>query len=160
METPLIALARGRYIIRHYSPVTTIGGGEILHTHPQKHKRSAATVERMAILERGTATPFSACMRRRRCRSACRERRDRHARRCARPFRRGCAAASCAGRVIRVGQEDEVIHAEHYRQMGERIGELLAEFHAQFPLKTGASPKKNCAKSFRQDCRRNCSTPA
>lgn len=143
METPLIALARDRYIIRHYSPVTTIGGGEILHAHPQKHKRSAATVERMAILERGTldavlslyaedagVVPLAA--------------KDVTGMLAVAPasIQDGLRRLIAQGALIRTGQEDEVIHAEHYRRMGERIEELLTEFHAQFPLKTGIAKEE------------------
>lgn len=39
LEKPLVAKAKDHFIVRSYSPMTTIGGGEILDTHPRKHKR-------------------------------------------------------------------------------------------------------------------------
>lgn len=44
LEKPLVAKAKDHFIVRSYSPITTIGGGEILDTHPQKHKRFDADV--------------------------------------------------------------------------------------------------------------------
>ncbi len=50
-DTPLVAMARDRYIIRSYSPTITIGGGEILYVHPQKHKLSSNVLPRLETLK-------------------------------------------------------------------------------------------------------------
>lgn len=52
LEEPM-ALRRGdRFIIRFYSPIITVGGGEILDVNPDKHKRNKPEVlEGMASLE-------------------------------------------------------------------------------------------------------------
>jgi selenocysteine-specific elongation factor len=44
LERPLAAVAGDRFVIRSYSPVTTIGGGWIVDPLPAKHKRSAEAV--------------------------------------------------------------------------------------------------------------------
>ncbi|MBN2438492.1 MAG: selenocysteine-specific translation elongation factor [Deltaproteobacteria bacterium] len=46
LETPLAAVAGDRFVVRSYSPVTTIGGGVIVDPLPAKHKRSSAGVLR------------------------------------------------------------------------------------------------------------------
>lgn len=38
LERPAVVLFGDRYILRSYSPVTTIGGGRILDSHPRKHR--------------------------------------------------------------------------------------------------------------------------
>ncbi|MBC7230489.1 MAG: selenocysteine-specific translation elongation factor [Actinobacteria bacterium] len=38
LEKPVVALYGDRYILRSYSPITTIGGGRILDSHPKKHR--------------------------------------------------------------------------------------------------------------------------
>jgi len=54
LEKPISALYSDRYIIRSYSPITTIGGGRILDSHPRKHKQHDASVlESLSIRERG-----------------------------------------------------------------------------------------------------------
>ncbi len=44
LEKALVARYRDRFIIRSFSPVTTIGGGVILDTQPRKHKYHDTTV--------------------------------------------------------------------------------------------------------------------
>ncbi|MCX5838327.1 MAG: selenocysteine-specific translation elongation factor [Deltaproteobacteria bacterium] len=46
LETPLAVVSGDRFVVRSYSPVTTIGGGEIVDPLPAKHKRSSAGVLR------------------------------------------------------------------------------------------------------------------
>ncbi|MGO9137314.1 MAG: selenocysteine-specific translation elongation factor [Syntrophales bacterium] len=44
LESPIVAMARDRFVIRSYSPVTTIGGGMIVDPLPKKHKRKSDRV--------------------------------------------------------------------------------------------------------------------
>ena len=51
LERPAFALPGDRFIIRQYSPMLTLGGGEILDGRPERHRRSDPTVpERLGIL--------------------------------------------------------------------------------------------------------------
>ena len=51
LERPAFALPGDRFIIRQYSPMLTLGGGEILDGRPERHRRSDLTVpERLEIL--------------------------------------------------------------------------------------------------------------
>jgi selenocysteine-specific elongation factor len=52
LEDPVVALSGDRYIIRRFSPLETIGGGEILDPQPVKRKRGAGT-EDLVIFEKG-----------------------------------------------------------------------------------------------------------
>ncbi len=42
LESPTVVMADDRFVIRSYSPVTTIGGGTVVDPLPKKHKRNAA----------------------------------------------------------------------------------------------------------------------
>jgi len=54
LEIPIVPKYKDKFIIRAYSPVFTIGGGEVLDSHPHKHKRHRAdVVESMKIREQG-----------------------------------------------------------------------------------------------------------
>ena len=56
LEEPTLALPGDRYIIRQYSPMLTIGGGEILDAMPEKHRRTDKTVvQRLRTLHEGSA---------------------------------------------------------------------------------------------------------
>ncbi|MEW6188541.1 MAG: selenocysteine-specific translation elongation factor [Actinomycetota bacterium] len=54
LEGPMVPKRGDRFIIRSCSPIHTIGGGQILDSHPQKHKRFHTEVlEQMKVLEEG-----------------------------------------------------------------------------------------------------------
>ncbi len=56
LETPIVPKYKDKFIIRSYSPIFTIGGGEILDSHPNKHKRHRSEIlDAMKIREHGTA---------------------------------------------------------------------------------------------------------
>lgn len=51
LEKPIVLKSQDRFIIRSYSPIQTIGGGEVLDAHPSRHKRFDQTVlDRLAKL--------------------------------------------------------------------------------------------------------------
>ena len=55
LETPAFALPGDRFIIRQYSPMTTLGGGEILDAQPPRSRRSdPALLERLKIFKNGS----------------------------------------------------------------------------------------------------------
>lgn len=53
LQGSVIAMSGDRYIIRRFSPVETIGGGEILDPYPSKRKKSEG-MEDLEILKKGT----------------------------------------------------------------------------------------------------------
>ena len=56
LEEPAFALPGDRFIVRQYSPMITIGGGEILDAMPEKHRRTDQTiVEKLRVLKEGSA---------------------------------------------------------------------------------------------------------
>jgi selenocysteine-specific elongation factor len=55
LETPTACAKGDRYVLRFYSPMSTIGGGVVLEPHPPKHRRfDAAVLENLAVKEQGT----------------------------------------------------------------------------------------------------------
>lgn len=52
-KSPIAVMAGDRYIIRRFSPLMTIGGGEILDTSPRRRKR-AEGYDDLAVFEEGT----------------------------------------------------------------------------------------------------------
>lgn len=54
MEEPLVCAKGDRFVIRFYSPVTTIGGGVIIDPHPPRQKRfNEAVLQEIAVKEEG-----------------------------------------------------------------------------------------------------------
>ena len=61
LESPIVAMAGDRFVIRSYSPVTTIGGGMIVDPLPKKHKRNSEKVNHeIDLLHDGTDTERAA----------------------------------------------------------------------------------------------------
>lgn len=57
LDTPLVAHRQDRFIVRSYSPMTTIGGGQIIDPAPKKHRRFRPDVMRaLADLESGESS--------------------------------------------------------------------------------------------------------
>jgi selenocysteine-specific elongation factor len=55
LEGPIVALPGDRFVMRSYSPLLTIGGGEVLDAFPSRHKRFSRQVKaEMETLERGS----------------------------------------------------------------------------------------------------------
>ena len=55
LEQPAFALPGDRFIVRQYSPMTTLGGGAILDSHPPRARRAdRSVVERLRVLRDGT----------------------------------------------------------------------------------------------------------
>ena len=52
LEQPVVLFPHDRYVLRSYSPVDTIGGGEILDNLPPRHKRTDAAIGgRLQVLQ-------------------------------------------------------------------------------------------------------------
>lgn len=144
LESALVAMARDRYIIRSYSPIITIGGGEILFIHPQKHKRSSRIVARMTTLKNGSLKDVLSMY-------------VEHAK--LQPItsktisgmlavteddiQRGLHLLIQQKSVVNtVKQGIAVIHAGHYQHTMTKLLQVLDEFHAQFPLKSGMAKEE------------------
>ena len=55
LEAPVVVLPHDRFVMRSYSPLYTIGGGEVLDSHPHKHKRLAEeTVGQLSAIQTGS----------------------------------------------------------------------------------------------------------
>jgi selenocysteine-specific elongation factor len=54
LENPVVARKNDPFVIRSYSPVRTIGGGVIIDSNPEKHRRfRTEVIERMQVAEKG-----------------------------------------------------------------------------------------------------------
>ncbi len=139
LETPLVAMGRDRYIIRSYSPIITIGGGEIADVHPQKHKRSFRIIPRLDTLKNGSLkevielyvedAQFQPLSPKTLSGMVAVE---------TSRIQQGVEQLIQQGQIINTSkQEIAVIHRTHYQGLVTRILEILEQFHTQCPLKIG-----------------------
>ena len=145
LEQPTAAMPHDRYVLRSYSPSTTIGGGVILDPCPSlKRRRRPEVVAHLKILERGSSrdrllqilksntSPLS-------------------------PLSLQSLAGLdpealqgelrellTAGKIIRLpGRDGEAyLHREIYEDLCGTILSLLRQFHAQNPLREGISKEE------------------
>jgi selenocysteine-specific elongation factor len=135
LHDPVIVVSGDRYIIRRFSPVETIGGGEILDAHPGRRKRAEGT-EDLKILELGTLD-------------------EKISMKIKKSGVNGMSPAALEGwinadvpavkdavRLLKeknliVQSEDALIHSDLVNSIKEGINKILNRFHKQNPLKTG-----------------------
>ena len=142
LEAPIVALPRDRYVIRSYSPMVTIGGGELLDVAPAKARRSPALTARLQILETGTPEAIlEAHVQRvggRGIRTA-----ELRARTAFGPeaLRAHLQTLIARERVLVVDRE-WYVHVEAAEKVRVEAAAALAAFHAREPLKPGMSKEE------------------
>ncbi len=138
LESPTVALPGDRFVIRSFSPLVTIGGGQILDANPTKHKRSSGQVlEGIKRLERGTEEAVEQMY-------AQSGFAPKSAREIARQLGRGEAEVDQAlivlvkdGRLIRIGQETPPVYlaAAAVAKLEEKVVSGIKEFFESNPTK-------------------------
>ncbi len=139
LESPVTSIYRDRYIVRSYSPTTTIGGGIILDSHPRKHRHHQESVlgalerrERgaapdlvlLAVEEKGLPLSFDDLLFRTELPRS--------------ELRAALEGLLASGELAVVtGDEPRYITPSLLSTFLERLSSLTAEMHAAAPLKAG-----------------------
>jgi len=140
LDAPTAVLKGDRYVLRSYSPVQAIGGGEVLNPLPRKKKRfSDAVLSQLEILHTGgekevlglfvslgrlqgvgeSDLSFLANMSKKKL---------------AEPLK----ALKAQKRIIQFDKEQSLlIHADFLDKAKDEVLETIAGYHKNFPLKTG-----------------------
>lgn len=138
LEEPVAVRKGDRFVIRFYSPVETIGGGEILDPAPPRHKRFRTEIlDGLRVKEQGgPAEVFAQALR--------------ENRRAFRTLREIGSAIGLTetdreqlledllrdGRAIRFS-DDLALHADTVREFGETARAILADYHSKQPIAPG-----------------------
>jgi selenocysteine-specific elongation factor len=154
LESSIVCTPGDRFVLRSYSPVTTIGGGTVVDAHPRKHKvHDPAALSDFAELE--TADPGRTVAV--------------HLARAARPVSEmelmissglppvavseGLEAMLSSGLAVALGENRSAayVHKSHCDDAIDRLRSDLEEFHAGKPLAEGMvkeTLKKKALKSW------------
>jgi selenocysteine-specific elongation factor len=150
LKDPVIALSGDRYIIRRFSPLETLGGGEVLDPSPPKRRRKEV-VSDLEILHGGTLRQ-KVSLKIEHSQSA-----GISVRRLMGWINAGKGAVSEAlesltksGEIVRF--EDVVLHRKSLVSLQKGIKGLLKAFHEKNPLKHGM-PKEEVRNQLRIDPR-------
>ncbi|MGO8788537.1 MAG: selenocysteine-specific translation elongation factor [Terriglobia bacterium] len=143
LSEPGLFVPGDRFIIRQFSPVTTIGGGSILDNAPTKHRPGdRAAIEALQVLDRGEpeariellakwageATPAALA-----------------ARTGWKPLGVLSVAKSLESqnRLVLLGQPPSLlVHAAYFAQLAKQLLEYVEKFHAANPLVAGLAKEE------------------
>ncbi len=145
LEAPGVALPRDRFVVRSYSPVVTVGGGEMIDTHPAKHRQfSSSVVESLEVLAAGDLGRSALLLLDEA--DAAGEGSEGISRRLNidRQEAGSLLEGLCReGSAFRVPVKPPLyLHHLALRHLEDRTLELLAAFHGQEPLKAGLSKEE------------------
>jgi selenocysteine-specific elongation factor len=143
LSEPSVLMPGDRFIIRQFSPVTTIGGGSVLDNQPPKHRLGDATVAPLLdTLEKGDSEVRLEWLVRQTGEASLAGLVSRTGWPPAEVLRVGRVLAS-ANRLALLGQPPELfVHQGHFQELAARVIEQLEKFHAQNPLVAGL-PKED-----------------
>jgi len=143
LSEPGVFMPGDRFIIRQFSPVTTIGGGSVLDNQPARRRsRDPNVVPLLDTLEKGDPQVRLEWLVRQAGEAALSGLASRTGWLPAQVLRVGRALAS-ANRLLLLGQPPELfVHQEHFRELAKRVVEQLEKFHAENPLIAGL-PKED-----------------
>ncbi len=142
LEAPVIALPRDRYVIRSYSPMVTIGGGELLDVAPAKARRSAGLVERLRTLETGAPAAVLEAHIQRVGAGGVRTAELRARTAFGPEALRGNLQDLVARERVLVVDREWYVHAEAAERLAREAAAELAAFHTREPLKPGMSKEE------------------
>jgi selenocysteine-specific elongation factor len=140
LEEPTAVMYRDRYVLRSYSPVRTIGGGEILNALAQRKKRfSEATLSELKVLNGGNLSEITE--------QFVAMARFQGTEQSQLPFLTNASrkklddilkSLQARKRVVQYDKEKGVlIHADYLNKAKEEVLTTLTKYHQDFPLKVG-----------------------
>jgi len=140
LEEPTAVMSRDRYVLRSYSPVRTIGGGEILNALAQRKKRlSESTISELKVLSTGSLSEVTE--------QYIADGRFAGTEQSQLPFLTNASkkkldeiikTLQSQKRVIQYDKEKGIlIHADYFNKAREEILATLSRYHQDFPLKVG-----------------------
>ena len=143
LSDPSVFMPGDRFIIRQFSPVTTIGGGLVLDNQPARHRvRDPNVLPLLDVLEKGDSQARLEWLVRQGGEVSLSGLASRTGWHPAEVLRLGKALAS-AKRLLLLGQPPErFVHEEHFRELAKNVTEQLEKFHVENPLVAGL-PKED-----------------
>ena len=141
LEEPIVVLPRDRFVIRSYSPIITIGGGEILDIKPRKHRRMRSSSRaHLKSLYRGDETErLLILLRDSRLKGV--ELADLTGRLTLKPsdLQKTIQELSTLGEVQIIDQANFFsMTTAHFNKIKKNILSFLSGYHTENPLRTGA----------------------
>lgn len=132
---PVAVLAGDRYIIRRFSPLQTIGGGEVLDPSPKRRKKQGDIEEQNIFWEGSLGEKIAAKVHQKGIYGIAREELEGWIKAELPDIRTAVETLIKNGEVRRF--EDRLIHKAVFDDFSEGITAMLKEFHIKNPLRPG-----------------------
>jgi selenocysteine-specific elongation factor len=145
LESPTAVLPRDRFVLRSYSPVRAIGGGEILHILPKKRKRfSDVVLKELEVLNTGDLSEVTAQLVYMGRFQGLEQRElsllSNASKKKVEEILKGLLSQK---KLIQYDKErGTLIHVDFLTKAREEIMTILTEYHRDFPLRTGLSKEE------------------
>jgi len=148
LQEPIIALSGDRYIIRRFSPLETIGGGEVLDPHPVKRKRKDGIEDLIAFQQGSLRDKIEMFIRRTALASTTLSRIEGWIQGNLPDIQSATDQLIGRGLIIRVG--DALFHTTVVDGFRNRLVDFLTMYHRDNPLKPGV-PKEELKARLTRD---------
>lgn len=140
LESPTVALPGDRFVIRTFSPLMTIGGGEILDSTPEKHKRQhAATIRGLQRWRGGLAEKIDQVLRDAGTRPVSASQIQKKTGKREEDLLRALRCMEEQAMILRIVGRTEVafLHAHYYEDLEKRSQHLVREYLEANPHRKG-----------------------
>ncbi|AGB42061.1 selenocysteine-specific elongation factor SelB [Halobacteroides halobius DSM 5150] len=141
LEEEVVANFKERYVIRRYSPMTTIGGGQILESNPIRHRKfEEDTIKALKIKEVGSSKErIELALKRNTSKPLSIEELIQITSLSTKQLSNKLASLVEDGRVVELatGRESSWLHQSHIQQLREEIISYLQDYHQQYHLRWG-----------------------
>jgi len=144
LEAPAVVMARDRYIVRQYSPIVTIGGGQILFVHPKKHTTKDVVLSQFRTLHTGSLEEVVEVYVKEAGFEPVTPRAISGVLAVVEPEITTAFQQLIEQRLV-VNTSDDgiaVLHTTHYQTLNTLLTETLQTFHRTFPLKAGMAKEE------------------
>ncbi len=140
LDAPVVAQSGDRFIIRRFSPVDTIGGGEVLDPSPGRRRKKDG-ISDLAVFEKGGVEEKVAMKVRKSALAGATGASLEGWLNAEVPVIKGAIGKlTSSGKLRRFG--DVLLHADAYEAFKKAIVQRLREFHEKNPLKHGMSKEE------------------
>ncbi len=148
LQLPVVTLSGDRYIIRRFSPLETIGGGQILDSHPTKRKRNTALND-LIIFDKGTlAQKIETKVNRAKYDGYRISEVEGLISGSISEIKNAINQLTMQGIIIK--NQDNLFHKDSLSSFKEALITMLGNFHKLNPLKSGL-PKEELKSAFKQE---------
>ncbi|MBM7555733.1 selenocysteine-specific translation elongation factor [Halanaerobacter jeridensis] len=141
LEDTVVANFKERYVLRRYSPMTTIGGGKILEANPAQHRKNdEAVIKALQIKEEGTtAERIKLALQREEDKALTVDDLVTRTSLAQEQIREELMGLQSRNEVIEldVGTESSLLHSDDYQQLMEEIIANLKDYHQEYHLRLG-----------------------